>query len=91
MDIKSADGWIRVQGGYCVYTPSGAGTGLAITPLVTQDDQGNLVTSKQQWNITHLKSSLALAGPYPSVEEARRLASILAQVEWRRDADTLSR
>ena len=91
MEIKSADGWIRVQGGYFVYTPNGTGTGLAITPLVTRDGQGNLVTDKRQWNITHLKSGLAMAGPYPSVEETRRLASILAQVDWRRDADALSR
>jgi hypothetical protein len=91
VDVKSADGWIRVQGGYFVYTPNGTGTGLAITPLVTRDDQENLITSKRQWNVTHLKSGLVMAGPYPSVEEARRLASILAQVDWRRDADALSR
>jgi hypothetical protein len=91
VDIKSADGWIRVQGGYFVYTPNGTGTGLAITPVVTRDDQGNLVTDRRQWNITHLKNGLAMAGPYPSLEEARRLASILAQVDWRRDADALSR
>ena len=58
---------------------------------MTRDGQGNLVTSQQQWNITHLKSGLAMAGPYASVEEARRLASILALVDWRRDVDMASR
>lgn len=92
VDIKSADGWVRIErDAYFVYTPDGTGTGLAITPVVARANRGNLVTSKEQWNITHLKSGLAMAGPYPSVEEARRLASILAQVDWRRDADALSR
>jgi hypothetical protein len=58
---------------------------------MTRDGQENLITSQRQWNITHLKSGLAVAGPYASVEETRRLASILARIDWKRGADMISR
>jgi hypothetical protein len=92
VEVKTADGWVRITGGaYFVYTPDGMGTGLAITPLLKRDGQGGLASDTQKWNITHLKSGMTMAGPYASVEEARRLASILAGIDWRRDVDLISR
>ncbi len=41
--------------------------------------------------ITHLKSGMTMAGPYANVKEARRLASILASIGWRREVDMISR
>ena len=74
-----------------MYTPDGTGTGLAITPLLEKDGQGGFATDTQKWNVTHLKSGMTMAGPYASAEEARRLASILAGVDWRREVDRISR
>jgi hypothetical protein len=41
--------------------------------------------------ITHLNSGLTMAGPYAGLEEARRLASILVGIDWRREVDVISR
>jgi hypothetical protein len=41
--------------------------------------------------ITHLKSGLAMAGPYSEIKRSQRLASIPAQIDWRREVDRISR
>jgi hypothetical protein len=41
--------------------------------------------------ITHWKSGLTKASLYASVEETRRLASILAQIKWRRPIEAISK
>ncbi len=92
VDVKTADGWVSIpNGAYFVYTPGGTGTGLAITPLLKRDGQGGLTTDPVSLNVTHLKSGMTMAGPYSSVEEARRLVSVLAQIDWRREVDVISR
>ena len=92
VDVKTANGWVRIIKGACfVYTSDGTGTGLAITPLLKKDGQDGFATDTQRWNITHLKSGMTMAGPYASAEEARRLASILTGIDWRRDVDRISR
>jgi hypothetical protein len=41
--------------------------------------------------ITHLKSGMTMAGIRAGLEEAQRLASILAGIDWRREVDVISR
>jgi hypothetical protein len=92
VEVKTASGRARIaRGAYFVTTRAGAGTGLAITPVVKKNDRGDLVTDPGQWAITHLRSGMAMAGPYTSIDEARRLASVLAEIDWRREPDALSR
>jgi hypothetical protein len=92
VQVKTASGRARIaRGAYFVTTRAGAGTGLAITPVMKKNDRGDLVTDPGQWAITHLRSGMAMAGPYTSIDEARRLASVLAEIDWRREPDALSR
>jgi hypothetical protein len=90
VDIISAKGWIRVPRGYHVLRKDGIRTGLAIAPWV-EEKQGELVVTPGSWVITHLSSGLAMTQPYSSVAEARLLASILAQIDWRRPTEAISR
>jgi hypothetical protein len=41
--------------------------------------------------ITHLNSGPAMAGSYSDIKRSQRLASILAQIDWRREVDRISR
>jgi hypothetical protein len=92
VEVKTASGRARIaRGAYLVTTHAGTGTGLAITPVLKKDARGDLVTDPGQWVITHLKSGMAMAGPYSSIDEARRLASVLADIDWRREANMVSR
>jgi hypothetical protein len=92
VEVKTASGRARIaRGAYFVTTRTGTGTGLAITPVLKKDDRGDLVTDPGQWVITHLRSGMAMAGPYSSIAEARRLASVLVEIDWRREPDALSR
>jgi hypothetical protein len=92
VEVKTTSGRARIaRGAYLVTTRAGAGTGLAITPVLKKDDRGDLVTDPGQWVITHLRSGMAMAGPYSSIDETRRLASVLADIDWRREPDALSR
>ncbi len=91
VDIRSANGRIRIpRGAYYVLRKDGTSTGLAITPWV-EKKQGELVTAPDSWVITHLSSGLAMTQPYSSAAEARILASILAQIDWRRPTEAISR
>jgi hypothetical protein len=92
VEVKTASGRARIaRGAYLVTTRTGTGTGLAITPVLRKDDRGDLVTDTGRWAVTHLRSGMAMAGPYSSIDEARRLASVLAEIDWRREPDALSR
>jgi hypothetical protein len=43
------------------------------------------------WVITHLNSRLAMTRPCSHIQEVRDLASILAQIDWRRPTEAISR
>jgi hypothetical protein len=92
VEVKTASGRARIaRGAYFVTTRAGTGTGLAITPVLKKDDRGDLVTDTGRWAVTHVKSGMAMAGPYTSIDEARLLASVLAEIDWGREPDALSR
>jgi hypothetical protein len=92
VEVKTSSGRARIaRGAYFVTTRAGTGTGLAITPVLKKDDRGDLVTDTGRWAVTHVKSGMAMAGPYTSIDEARLLASVLAEIDWGREPDALSR
>ena len=89
--ITTSEGRVRIsKDAYFVYKRNGEGTGLAITPLVESDGMGNFIVSQKGWNITHLDSGMIMAGPFGHINEARGLAALLADNDWRRPADQLS-
>jgi hypothetical protein len=91
VEISTSGGWVRSpRDAYFVYRRNGVGTGLAITPQVESDGVGNFRINKRGWNITHLNSGMIMAGPFNHLEEARGLAALLADNDWRRPSDRLS-
>jgi hypothetical protein len=94
VEIKTAWGdWVRLASdAYFVYRREGSsGTGLAITPLLRRDSQGNVTTDTRQWNVTHLNSGKVVGGPFDSLDEAHGLAGALAAfTDWRRSDDKFS-
>jgi hypothetical protein len=91
VEISTSEGRVRVsKNAYFVYKQNGVGTGLAITPLVESDGMGNFIINQKGWNITHLDSGMIMAGPFGHINEARGLAALLADNDWRRPSDRLS-
>ncbi len=78
---------------YRVMRPDGSDTGLAINPglkVSQRNGVSQVVIEAGQWWLTHLASGKGLAGPYPTLEAAHRLAGILAQADWSRDESELT-
>jgi hypothetical protein len=67
-------------------------TGLAITPRMTVED-GRVRIDDASWGITHLDSgSVPTEGRwFDNPIEAEGLVSILAQIDWRRPTEAISR
>ncbi len=66
---------------YRVVRPDGSDTGLAITPGVTQGENGP-VEQSGQWGITHTGSGGLISGPYDDLSKAQQLASQLSELRW---------
>jgi hypothetical protein len=64
-----------------VVRPNGGDTGLAITPGVTQGQNGP-VEQPGQWGITHTGSGALISGPYDDLSKAQQLASQLSELRW---------
>ena len=93
VEVQTPWGWVRLASdAYFVYKREGSsGTGLAITPQVRRDSQGNVTTNTRQWNVTHLNSGKVVNGPFKSLDEAHGLAGALAAfTDWRRSDDKFS-
>jgi hypothetical protein len=76
--IRSDDGSTKKADGYQVVRPSGASTGLAITPYQSSAD-GN-----ESWGVTHMNSGALVQGPFKNISEAQGLAARLSELRWTR-------
>ena len=87
-------GYTRINNGLHVHRLRGGvqwDTGLALTPDLKPNDQGQLYEDMTSWHITHVYSGFELAGPY-TAEQASDLAAVLAQTdEWSKDISGLKR
>jgi hypothetical protein len=89
--------WYFHDKAYLLLDEDGQETGLAITPAVDalRDSDGDVVKNERgrtmlrsttgQWYLTHVGTGNGIAGPFDSVDQAHGLASILAQLDWRRE------
>ncbi len=77
---------------YLVLTAEGEETGLAITPRIAVED-GRLRIDDTRWGVTHLDSGVVLTEEhwFDNPIEAEGLASILAQINWRRPVEDISK
>jgi hypothetical protein len=66
---------------YRVIRPDGSDTGLAITPGVTQGENGP-VEQPGEWGITHTGTGGLISGPYSDLSKAQQLASQLSGLRW---------
>lgn len=84
--------WFAVNNSYVVVRPDGRDTGLALTPALKMNDQGDVAEDTGRWWVTHIPSGKHIpeAGPYERPEEGELLASVLAQLDWTRDETELS-
>ncbi len=67
---------------YRVVRPDGSDTGLAITPYVREDENGQPVEDDCRWGVTHAASGSLVSGPYESVSQAQGLATQLSGLGW---------
>ncbi|GIK42126.1 MAG: hypothetical protein BroJett011_59590 [Chloroflexota bacterium] len=82
---------LRVQASDKTYTPKtsyrvvnleGKDIGLAITPAIHEDNEGELTALEDAWCVTHTHTGQLISGPYETVSEAHRLASRLSNIPW---------
>jgi hypothetical protein len=66
---------------YRVVRPDGSDTGLAITPGVSQGENGP-VEQPGQWGITHTGTGGLISGPYDDLSKGQQLASQLSGLRW---------
>lgn len=75
-----------VTNGYHVLTEDSAATGLAVTPQVGQDEQGQHTENRTVWGVTHLPSGALIGGGHANPEAAHDLAKKLAHLRWTEQA-----
>jgi hypothetical protein len=68
-------------GSYRVVRPDGSDTGLAITPAVSQGENGP-VEQPGQWGLTHTGTGALISGPYDGLSKVQHLASQLSGLRW---------
>jgi hypothetical protein len=96
MDIFTTMCWTRADwytvGPLETLTAEGGETGLAITPQMTVEE-GRLHIDDTQWGITHLDSGAVVTQGrwFDNPIEAEGLASILAQIDWQRPVEGISK
>jgi hypothetical protein len=67
--------------GYAVWTGK-KDTGLTLVPAVKLAANGQIKIDKSRWFVHYDRAGKPVAGPYGSVDEARRMTSILAHFDW---------
>jgi len=96
---QGADGqpaWYTSRQGYVALREDGRDTGLAITPSVRigalrPDGTQEVSEDTSEWLITHIPSGKTLGNrAFSSMESARQLAGILAQLDWTREAHQIT-
>ena len=87
--------WINAGGlknldGYEVFLTDGTRTGLTLTPEVKVDENGNVIINKTRWFVNYDWAGRAIGGPYESLNQARSMASMMAQFNWMRSIEEFS-
>ncbi|MCL4303509.1 MAG: hypothetical protein KJ077_47930, partial [Anaerolineae bacterium] len=83
--VKNVDGYIVLDG------HSGKPTGLVIAPGVKIDSTSQPSVNTTRWYVNYDRINKALAGPYESVNQAKAIASILANFDWNRPMEEFSK
>ena len=70
------------ENSYRVVQPDRTDTGLAVTPFMVEDEQGQPVEDTSAWCVTHSPTGALLSGPYSTVAKAHHLATQLSFLRW---------
>lgn len=84
--------WINAGGlknldGYEVFLSDGTRTGLTLTPEVKVDESGRVTINKTRWFVNYDRAGRPIGGPYESLNQARSMASMMAQFNWMRSIE----
>lgn len=71
---------------YRVVRPDGSDTGLAVTPHLEENENGQPLESERAWCVTHTRTGALVSGPYDTVSKAHNLATQLSVLRWTVDA-----
>lgn len=87
--------WINAGGlknldGYEVFLTDGTRTGLTLMPEVKIDENGVVTINKTRWFVNYDRAGRAIGGPYESLNQARSMASMMAQFNWMRSIEEFS-
>ncbi len=75
-------GLARNLAGYTVHRADGRETGLSLTPSFKVGGDGQVRPDGKGWFVTYSRAGQPVAGPYRSVDQARRVAAHLAAFDW---------
>jgi hypothetical protein len=67
---------------YRVVRSDGGDTGLAITPHLEENDNGQPLEKGSAWCVTHTGTGALISGPYDTVSKAHNLATQLSVLRW---------
>lgn len=67
---------------YRVVRPDGSDTGLAITPHLEENENGQPLEKGSSWCVTHTGTGALISGPYDTVSKAHNLATQLSVLRW---------
>lgn len=75
--------------GYAVWTGQ-RDSGLTLVPEVKIAAGGQAQINKSRWFVNYDRAGKPVAGPYTSVSEARKMASLLANFDWTKGVENFS-
>ena len=67
---------------YRVVRPDGSDTGLAVTPHLEENENGQPLEQGSSWCVTHTSTGALISGPYDTVSKAHTLATQLSVLRW---------
>jgi hypothetical protein len=67
---------------YRVVRPDGSDTGLAVTPHLEENENGQPLEQGSAWCVTHTRTGALISGPYDTVSKAHTLATQLSVLRW---------
>ena len=84
-------GAIKNVEGYEVILPGGTKTGLTISPEVKLEGDGRLNINKLRWFVNYERAGRSIGGPYESLNQAKGMASLMAQFDWNRPPESFTK
>lgn len=70
------------ENSYRVVRPDGSDTGLAVTPHLKENENGQPLKKDSSWCVTHTSTGALISGPYDTVSKAHNLATQLSVLGW---------